>query len=166
MSGDPIPCGNCGDQLGHGGYGCPVAARTIEYSEDGARYLASKKINVPALRGLVDHDDLVALLTKYLGDEVFAKRFADCITMIRQKNADYTQGQGKRDRIAAFRRIGGDIDVSMAKVWAVFAQKHWGAVMKYVKDGQVESEPIHGRINDLINYFVLLGAIVDDQESK
>lgn len=107
-------------------------------------------------------DDLVAFLTAYLRDPVFAQRFADCVDLIRAKNADYSQGEDKKDRIAAFRRISRDIDVSMPKVWAIFAQKHWGAVMKYVKDGTVESEPIDGRINDLINYFVLLGAIVGD----
>lgn len=111
-------------------------------------------------------DQLAAVLSEYLRDEVFGARFADCMVMIRRKNADYTQGVEKRDRIAAFRRIGGDIDVPMTKVWAIFAQKHWGAVMKFVKDGQVESEPIDGRINDLINYFVLLGAIIHDGEEE
>ncbi len=110
-------------------------------------------------------DDLIAFLTAYLGDAVFAKRFADCISLIKAKNADYTQGTAKRDRIAAFRRISGDIGVPMEKVWAIFCQKHWGAVMKFVKDGQVESEPIDGRINDIINYMVLLGAIIDDGKS-
>lgn len=111
-------------------------------------------------------DELVRYLTEYLRDAVFAQRFADCMEMIRRKNADYTQGVEKKDRIAAFRRIGMDIDVPMTKVWAIFAQKHWGAVMKFVKDGQVESEPIDGRINDLINYFVLLGAIIHDKDGK
>lgn len=109
-------------------------------------------------------DELEQVLVGYLRDPVFAKRFTDCMEMIRRKNADYTQGVEKRDRIAAFRRIGGDIDVPMTKVWAIFAQKHWGAVMKFVKDGRVESEPIDSRINDLINYFVLLGAIIHDGE--
>lgn len=109
-------------------------------------------------------DDLVAYLTAYIGDAVFAKRFADCIDLIKRKNADYTQGTAQKDRIAAFRRVAGDIDTPMRKVWATFAQKHWGAVMKYIKDGQVESEPIDGRVNDLINYFVLLGAIIDDEK--
>lgn len=112
----------------------------------------------------LSRDELVRILTSYLGDGVFAARFADCMEMIRRKNADYSQGTAKRDRIAAFRRIAGDINVPMTKVWAIFAQKHWGAVMKFVKDGQVESEPIDGRINDLINYFVLLGAIIHDGE--
>jgi hypothetical protein len=109
---------------------------------------------------------LETILTKYMGDEVFAKRFAECITMLRRKNADYSQGEQKGDRIAAFRRIARDINITMPQAWAVFCQKHWGAVMKYVKEGTVESEPIGGRINDIINYMVLLGAIIDDMESK
>lgn len=110
--------------------------------------------------------EVEAYLTAYLGDDFFARRFADCMELIRAKNADYSQGEQKGDRIAAFRRIGRDIDVSMQKVWAILAQKHWGAIMKYVKDGILESEPIEGRINDLINYFVLLSAIVEDERER
>lgn len=106
--------------------------------------------------------ELEDFLTRYLGDAVFAKRFAECMGIIKRKNADYSQGEQKGDRIAAFRRIGRDIGVTMPQVWAIFAQKHWGAVMKFVKDGILESESLDGRINDLINYFVLLGAIVED----
>lgn len=110
--------------------------------------------------------ELLEFLTGYLGDHVFAKRFADCISMIRAKNADYSQGEHRGDRIAAFRRISHDIDVPMVKAWAVFCQKHWGAIMRFVKDGITESEPIDGRINDIINYMVLLGAIVDDMRAS
>lgn len=108
-------------------------------------------------------DDLLAYLTAYLGDAVFARRFADCIDLIRAKNADYTQGTAKSDRIAAFRRISKDIGVSMEKVWGVFFGKHLSAIQKYIKDGQLESEPIDGRIADAINYLVLLDAIIKDE---
>lgn len=154
MSGDPV-CMNCGGL--HPGV-CPSAARPVYF--DTATFAS-----VP-LPEHMSRDQLCELLGRYLNDRVFAARFADCMEMIRKKNADYTQGTAKRDRIAAFRRIGGDINVPMTKVWAIFAQKHWGAVMKFVKDGQVESEPIDGRINDLINYFVLLGAIIHDGEEE
>lgn len=108
-----------------------------------------------------DEAVLFAAILDYLGDEVFARRFVECMQIIRRKNADYSQNEQRHDRIAAFKRIARDIDVPVRKAWAVFAQKHWGAVMRYVKDGLVESEPIDGRINDLINYLVLFGAIVD-----
>lgn len=110
-------------------------------------------------------NDLQAYLEQYMGDEVFAARFTDCIDMLRSKNKDYSQGEQKGDRIAAFRRIARDVDITMKQAWAVFCQKHWGAVMKFVKEGTVESEPIDGRINDIINYMVLFGAIVDDERS-
>ena len=110
--------------------------------------------------------DFLEIVTEYLGDAVFARRFVDCMSMIRVKNADYSQNEQKGDRIAAFRRISRDIGIPMTKVWAVFCQKHWGAIMRFIKDGHVESEPIDGRINDVINYHVLLGAIIDDVKEK
>lgn len=111
-------------------------------------------------------NDLFAMISTYMRDPVFARRFTDCIHMLRSKNADYSQGEQAGDRIAAFRRIARDINIPMKKAWAVFAQKHWGAVMKFVKDDTLESEPIDGRINDLINYFVLLGAIISDERKQ
>lgn len=110
--------------------------------------------------------DLTDFLSGYLGDPMFAERFANCIHMLRAKNADYSQNEQKGDRIAAFRRIARDIDLPMRKVWAVFAQKHWGAIMRFIKEGRVESEPIDGRIDDLINYSVLLGAIIADESRQ
>ncbi len=110
-------------------------------------------------------DDLIAYLTAYMGDSVFATSFAECIHMMKAKNADYSQGEQKGDRIAAFRRIAKDVNITMLQAWAVFCQKHWGAVMKFVKEGSLESEPIYGRIHDVINYMVLLSAIVEDMAS-
>lgn len=112
------------------------------------------------VNAMTDEDAVRAAVSRYLGDEAFARTFVDCMSVIRRKNADYSQGEEKSDRIAAFRRIARDIDVPIAKAWAVFAQKHWGAIMRYVKEGSVESEPIEGRITDLINYLVLFREIV------
>ncbi|MBV9125656.1 MAG: hypothetical protein JO112_20085 [Planctomycetes bacterium] len=110
--------------------------------------------------------DLLAYLTGYLGDPVFAKRFADCIDLIRAKNADYTQGTAQRDRIAHFREAAKDLELPMLKVWQVFVRKHWAVIQKVANGGHAESEPIDGRINDVINYMVLLGAILDDGKTK
>jgi hypothetical protein len=166
-TGDPT-CYFCGGLIPCASAGCEQKRNEFITTNTGINvpvgvFTVTGKVYPPPM---TPKDELIATLTEYLGDEVFAQRFADCMEMIRAKNADYTQGTAKKDRIAAFRRIGKDINVPMTKVWAIFAQKHWGAVMKFVKDGQVESEPIDGRINDLINYFVLLGAIVNDAEAK
>lgn len=108
---------------------------------------------------------LFDVVSAYLGDHLFAARFTECMEILRRKNADYSQNEQKRDRVAAFKRIARDVGISTRQAWAVFAQKHWGAIMRYVKDGFVESEPLDGRINDMINYLVLLGAIVEWETS-
>lgn len=105
-------------------------------------------------------------LEEYLNDEVFAARFLDCMDLIRAKNADYTEGNQKKDRIKHFRQTAEELDLPMKKVWSVFVRKHWSAIQKYVKFGQTESEPIDGRINDVINYLVLFGAIVSEEQAK
>lgn len=107
---------------------------------------------------------LVDYLKNYMKDDVFATRFAECIDMLKAKNSDYTEGKAAKDRIAHFRAAAEKHDVSMTKIWGIFVDKHWSAIQKYLKDGQTESEPISGRINDVINYLILLGAIIDDQK--
>lgn len=111
---------------------------------------------------VMDRRGMRDILAGYMDDDFFAEKFLECIDLIKVKNADYSQGEQKGDRIAAFRRIARDINITMEQAWAVFCQKHWGAVMKFIKDGSVESEPIEGRIMDIINYMVLLAAIVED----
>lgn len=106
--------------------------------------------------------ELEAYLTAYTGDDFFARQFADCLDLIRKKNADYSQGEQKGDRIAAFRRLAKDNGITMEQVWGVLCGKHLGAVHKFIKEGIVESEHIEGRIHDVINYMILLAAIIDD----
>ena len=109
--------------------------------------------------------DLEAYIAGYLGDTFFAKKFADCIDLIRAKNSDYTEGNGKRDRIAHFRSASADLKLPMMKIWQVFIRKHWSTVQKFANGGEIESEPIDGRINDIINYMVLLAAIIEDEKT-
>ena len=110
----------------------------------------------PDLGGRATHADAVHFVSGYIRDPIFAETFVSAMDVLRQKNVDYSQGEDKTDRIAAFRRIARDVNVPVEKVWAIFSQKHWGAIMKYVKDGTVESEPLQSRAIDLINYLVLL----------
>lgn len=72
---------------------------------------------------------------------------------------------GDQDRLANFRRNANALGIGMETVWAVYAAKHWDAIMQYVKDvatrtNRVRSEPIEGRIDDLIVYLLLFKAII------
>src|SRR5574337_1069374 len=72
---------------------------------------------------------------------------------------------GDKDRLANFRRNAETLGIAMETVWAVYAAKHWDAIMQFVKDvashtDRVRSEPIEGRIDDLIVYLLLFKAII------
>lgn len=102
-------------------------------------------------------------LLAYTKNKDVAARIMDCLDLIRVKGSDYTRGQHNIRPTAFFEDIGKFIDIDPAKVWAVLANKHWSAIMRYVKDGYVESEDISGRINDMINYLLLFGLLLTDK---
>lgn len=78
---------------------------------------------------------------------------------------------GDKDRLANFRRNAEALGLSMETVWAVYAAKHWDAIMQFVKDiakktARVRTEPIEGRVDDLIVYLLLFKAILlEDRNS-
>lgn len=77
------------------------------------------------------------------------------------KGADYARDD---DALANFKTQAAALDLTPEQVWAVFAGKHWAAIMAYVREGDVASEPIEGRIHDLILYgFLLLGMVREKQ---
>lgn len=164
-TGDPI-CRSCGSQVLPCAFGnpCMFEGTTMSMRPKPTLDTLKNDWETRAYGKSLDPNTLREYLAGYMGDEFFAEKFAECIDLIKIKNADYSQGEQKGDRIAAFRRIARDINITMPQAWAVFCQKHWGAIMKYVKDGAVESEPIEGRITDVINYMVLLSAIIADSK--
>lgn len=78
------------------------------------------------------------------------------------KGRDYA---GDDDALANFKSAAEQLGVEPEQVWAVYAHKHWSAVMAYCKNGRVESEPIEGRIHDLILYGFLLLGLVEGREA-
>lgn len=82
------------------------------------------------------------------------------------KGAEYAHGN---DRLDNFRRNGEDCGVPMEVCWRIYAGKHWDAITTYIRDIQsgtqrVRSEPIEGRVLDLIVYLTLLLAAIDERQ--
>lgn len=77
------------------------------------------------------------------------------------KGPEYTRGT---DCLENFKRVGGALGVSPLVAWALFANKHFDAILSYVRTGKVHSEPIQGRFADLRNYLDLGLALVKEQE--
>lgn len=75
---------------------------------------------------------------------------------------------GDADRLANFRRNGENLGLEMEQVWAVYAGKHWDALMQYIKDlgtktNRERMEPIAGRVDDLIVYLTLFKAMLTER---
>jgi hypothetical protein len=79
-----------------------------------------------------------------------------------RKGHDYA---GEEDALANFKKDDERLrkivenDPVLAK-WYIYFDKHYEAVMTFLEEGDVKSEPIEGRIHDMILYsFLLLGLI-------
>lgn len=92
------------------------------------------------------------------------EQFQLCRELLCKKGADYSEAD--TDRCSNFKENAADLDLSPFKIWYVYFNKGWRAIKSYVNKGRVESEDIHARITDAINYLILLRALIEDQKSK
>lgn len=71
---------------------------------------------------------------------------------------------GDKDRLANFRKQANNHELPMETIWAVYATKHWDAILQYIKDVQqgktrARLETIESRADDLIVYLILFKAM-------
>lgn len=92
---------------------------------------------------------------------LFDETVAACAEITRVKGNDYTDGE---DKLYNFKKVAEFVGITPEQVWAVYAAKHFLAIMSYCRDGKVESEPINERLHDLINYAMLLKALVWEKQ--
>jgi hypothetical protein len=81
--------------------------------------------------------------------EFFAGLLNEARGVMESKAKDYAQEQ---DAFLNFHTRAEQLGLTREQVWAVFANKHWDALMAYVRNGKVESEALRSRIIDVINY--------------
>lgn len=103
----------------------------------------------------MDRNEFLALLE----DE-----FSKIVEINKTKGHDYA---GDQDALANFKAGAARLGLTPVQVWGVYASKHWSAIETFIKEGDVKSEPIEGRIQDAILYlFLLMGLIQDERKSK
>lgn len=78
----------------------------------------------------------------------------------RTKGRDYA---GNEDVLLNFKRNAEALDLTPEQIWAAYAGKHWDAIQSYCKTGALTSEPIEGRLRDLIVYSLLMLAMVKER---
>lgn len=89
-----------------------------------------------------------------------ARRRQDAL--LAAKGKDYTRGDA--DRLTNFKRIARDVGITPLQAWAVYAGKHYDAIMTFIKTGRAESEDIFGRLDDLANYLYLLEGLLREEK--
>src|SRR2546428_3074832 len=92
-------------------------------------------------------------------NEVVAEQFKACGDLLIHKGADYSDGGG---RLSNFKVNAARLDMTPVQVWAIYFIKHINAIETFVKKGKLSSEPIESRIDEAINYLILLRALVKE----
>ena len=92
------------------------------------------------------------------------KEFHRLVETNNTKGHDYA---GDDDALDNFKRMGRRFGLTKFQAWGIYAGKHWDAIETFIREGAVQSEPIEGRIHDLILYgFLLLGLITEDEKTQ
>lgn len=84
----------------------------------------------------------------------------ECIGIMGKKGNDYA---GNEDVLRNFKLNAERLGLRPEQIWAVYFMKHIDAILTYVSDQRIQSEPIDGRIQDSINYLLLFQAMVTEE---
>ena len=82
------------------------------------------------------------------------------------KRIEYTEGHHNSNVLWNFENIAKTLGLSPMKVLSVYLMKHTSSLFNYFKDGKEYSESIEGRIMDIINYLLLLLAMIRTYKQK
>lgn len=101
----------------------------------------------------MNQDDFSALVTSTV---------SEINRLLVVKGGEYA---GSEDRLANFKRGAALVGVTPLQVAFIYASKHYDGIASFVRTAaegtpRLSSEPIEGRFDDLINYCLLMKALV------
>lgn len=101
-------------------------------------------------------------------NELIKSTFAQIESLSTNKGHEYS---GDDDALSNFKRNAERVGITPMQVWAVFAGKHYDSICTYIQENaqpvqRVLTEPICGRIDDLITYLLLLKGLIYEKEVK
>jgi hypothetical protein len=102
-------------------------------------------------------------LPKTTGVEAFDKQIEECLGILGLKGAEYQASAGIDTSF--FKEAAEELGISPYQVLGVLARKHWQSVVKFMASGGTKkgSEPITGRISDLVNYLLFLRMLFEEE---
>jgi hypothetical protein len=101
----------------------------------------------------------MALTTKQF-NALVSDHMLEVASLLDMKGGDYTTND---DRLSHFKEAAEAMGITREQAWGIFAGKHWNAIQTFCKNGAVQSEPIEGRVYDMIAYCLLFLGLLGDQ---
>ena len=87
--------------------------------------------------------------------------------MVQTKGKDYAGAEFDDEILSNFKRHAAELGLEPEQIWAVYASKHWDAILSAVRglgdDGYQPSEPVAGRVLDLVLYLYLFLGLQEDR---
>jgi hypothetical protein len=93
---------------------------------------------------------------KLMTDEILP----EAMQIMDSKGLSYS---GQEDKLGNFRRGSKLAGLKMEQVWFVYFVKHFDSLCSYLRGEYTDSEPIRGRILDMMNYLFLLCGILREK---
>jgi hypothetical protein len=100
-------------------------------------------------------------------NNIITNTFDNIKSLSTNKGHEYS---GEKDALSNFKRHAETIGITPLQVWEVYAGKHYDSICTFIKDhanniDRKLTEPIDGRIDDLIVYLLLLKALIQENYS-
>lgn len=99
-------------------------------------------------------------------NKLITQTFTQIQDLSDKKGAEYS---GDTDALANFKRNAYQIGLDPLQVWHIYASKHYDSICTYIKEinskeQRVLTEPIEGRVDDLITYLLLFKGLLKEKE--
>lgn len=95
--------------------------------------------------------------------EVAEEFLDDCMEIMKSKGMAYS---GTDDKFGNFKRVAKNLSMTPEQVWFVYFSKHFDSLSAYIRGEYSDSEPIKGRIMDMVNYLLLLNGLIVEGEGE
>lgn len=90
-----------------------------------------------------------------------------CFPLLESKGASYAQTDVQPDVNSNFKRQAVVWGVTPLQAWGIYFGKHIDAIQTHIRTGgSFESEPIHLRIADAVNYLLILYSLLEEQKER
>ena len=94
-------------------------------------------------------------------DKLRTKFIEETLSLSDTKRIEYTEGNHNDNVLWNFDNISSNLGIAPIEVLSVYLSKHISSLFSYFKTRKTYSEPIEERVKDIINYLLLMVAMIE-----